>query len=153
MRLVLTVQEVRPLGEQLPTDNIGAATTELTIDSHKKAKKPKKNTLRHNVYWYGPADLELTAEDFGRKGRRIGRVELDPEADALEQDFDLTDIVVDGGLESIGIRIQSAMDHAQPGGSDDEDQNEDGTEGEAAASRATARNATAFLLTLHAVAD
>ena len=155
MRLVLGIQEVRTLGEQPPVDtNLAAAVNDLvTADSSEdKQKKPKKKSLQHNLYWYAPADLELTPDDFGRKGRRLGRIQLDPDGDPLQQDFDLTGVVLEGGLDSIGIRIQSAMDHAKPGG-EEEDQNEDEDEGVSVQSRAAARNATAFMLTLEVVAD
>ena len=117
MRLVLGIQEVRTLGEQPPVDtNLAAAVNDLvTADrSEDKQKKPKKKSLQHNIYWYAPADLELTTEDFGRKGRRLGQIQLDPDADPLQQDFDITDLVLEGGFDSIGIRIQSAMDHTVP---------------------------------------
>jgi type VI secretion system secreted protein Hcp len=155
MRLVLTLQEVRSLNEPPVETNVAAAAPDLVMaesSDEDKQKKPKKNTLRHNIYWYAPADLELTADDFGRKGKRLDRVQLDPDGDPLQQEFDLTEIVLEGGFDSIGIRIQSAMDRAKPGGEDD-DQNEDEAEGESAESRAAARNATAFLLALEAVAD
>ena len=122
-------------------------------DAHEdKPKKPKKKSLQHNLYWYAPADLELTTDDFGRKGRRLGQIQLDPDGEPLQQDFDLTEVVLEGGFDSIGIRIQSAMDHAKPGG-EEEDQNEGEDEGVSAASRAAARNASAFMLTLEVVAD
>jgi type VI secretion system secreted protein Hcp len=155
-RLVLGVQEVRTLAEQPPNDaNLAAVTTDLvTSDSadDEKSKKPKKKSLQHNIYLYGPTDLELTPDDFGRKGRRLGRLELDPDGDPLQQDFDLTEIVLESGFDSIGIRIQSALDHAQPG-NEDEDQDSIEAESETAESRAAAPRATAFMLTLEVVAD
>jgi type VI secretion system secreted protein Hcp len=151
LHLVLTLQEVRGLVEQPAVDtNLAAAVTDL-VTTQSSVDKPKKNTLRHNIYWYGPADLELTSDDFFRKGRRLGRVQLDLGGDALQQDFDLTDIVLDGNLDSIGIRIQSALDHAGP--PDEEDDAEDVSEGESDASSAAAPNAAMFMLTLQAVAD
>jgi type VI secretion system secreted protein Hcp len=155
MRLVLGLQEVRALSEQPPIDtNVAAVTTDLVTNGSddEKTKKPKKKSLQHNLYLYTEADLELTPDDFGRKGRRLGRIELDPDGDALQQDFDLTEIVLDGNLGSLGIRIQSAMDHAQPG-NEDEDQDSVEAESETAESRAAAPRATAFMLTLEVVAD
>jgi type VI secretion system secreted protein Hcp len=156
MRLVLGLQEVRSLGEQTPVDtNLAAVTTDLVtteIVDEEKPKKPKKKSLQHNIYWYESADLELTPDDFGREGRRLGRIELDPDGDPLQQDFDLTEIVLNGNLGSIGIRIQSAMDHAQPG-NEDEGQDSIGAESETAESHAAAPRATAFMLTLEVVAD
>ena len=155
MRLVLGIQEVRTLGEQSRVDTNLAATVNdvVTADSSEdKQKKPKKKSLQHTLYWYAPADLELTTDDFGRKGRRLGQIQLDPDGDPLQQEFDLTEVVLEGGFDSIGIRIQSRMDHAKPGG-EEEDQSEDETEGVSAESRAAARNATAFMLTLEAVAN
>ena len=156
MQLVLGVQQVRSLGEQPPVDtNLAAVTTDLVtteIVDEEKLKKPKKKSLQHDIYLYTEADLLLTPDDFGRKGRRLGRIELDPEGDSLQQDFDLTDIVLDGNLGSIGIRIQSAMDHSQPG-NEDEDQDSIGAESETAESRAAAPRATALMLTLEVVAD
>jgi len=157
MRLVLGLQEVRSLGEQPPVDtNLAAVTTDLVttdiVDGGPKPKKPKKKSLQHNIYLYTEADLLLTPDDFGRKGRRLGRIELDPDGDPLQQDFDLTEIVLDGNLGSIGIRIQSAMDRAQPG-NEDEDQNEVEAESVTAESRAASPRATAFMLTLEVVAD
>jgi len=146
--LVLTVQEMRDVIEQPPVDaNLAAVTTDIVATD----QKPNKNTLRHNIYWYAPADLELTPDDFGRKGRRLGRVELEPEGEPLQQDFDLTDIVLDGSLDSIGIRIQSAMDHAGP--DDEADTDEDAAAVETESSRAAAPNAAMFVVTLEAVAD
>lgn len=156
LRLVLGLREVRTLGEQLPVDtNLAAVTTDLVTNESsddEKTKKPKKKSLQHNLYLYPEADLSLTPDDFGRKGRRLGRLELDPDGDPLQQDFDLTEIVLDGNLGSVGIRIQSAMDHAQPG-NEDEDQTEEDAESEIAESRAAAPKATAFMLTLEVVAD
>jgi type VI secretion system secreted protein Hcp len=153
MRLVLGLQEVRSLNEQPPTDtNLAAVTTDLVTNGTDDEKKPKKKSLQHNIYLYTDADLELTPDDFGRKGRRLGRIELDPDGDPLQQDFDLTEIVLDGNLGSFGIRIQSAMDHAQPG-NEDEDQDSIEAESETAESRAAAPKATAFMLTLEVVAD
>jgi type VI secretion system secreted protein Hcp len=156
MRLVLGLQEVRSLGEQPPVDtNLAAVTTDLVtteIANDENSKKPKKKSLQHNIYLYTEADLALTPDDFGRKGRRLGRIELDPDGDPLQQDFDLTDIVLEGNLGSIGIRIQSAMDHAHPG-NEDEDQDLTEAESETAESRAAAPRATAFMLTLEVVAD
>ena len=155
MQLVLGVREVRPVGEQIPGNtDLAALTTDLVANGsdEEKTKKPKKKSLQHNVYLYTDADLELTPDDFGRKGRRLGRLELDPDGDPLQQDFDLTDIVLDGNLGSIGIRIQSAMDHAHPG-NEDEDQDPNEAESETAESRAAAPRATAFMLTLEVVAD
>jgi hypothetical protein len=155
MQLVLGVQEVRSLSEQPPINtDLAALTTDLVTNGSddEKTKKPKKKSLQHNVYLYTDADLELTPDDFGRKGRRLGRLELDPDGDPLQQDFDLTEIVLDGNLGSLGIRIQSAMDHAQPG-NEDEDQDSIEAESETAESRAAAPRATAFMLTLEVVAD
>jgi type VI secretion system secreted protein Hcp len=149
MRLVLGVQEARkpPVGTDL-----AAVTTDLVTNESANDEKPKKKSLQHNIYLYTDADLELTPDDFGRRGRRLGRLELDPDGDPLQQDFDLTDIVLDGNLGSIGIRIQSAMDHAHPG-NEDEDQDLTEAESETAESRAAAPRATAFMLTLEVVAD
>ena len=155
MQLVLGVQEVRSLGEQPPVDtNLAAVTTDLVTSGsdEEKTKKPKKKSLQHNIYLYPDADLELTPDDFGRKGRRLGRIELDPDGDPFQQDFDLTEIVLDGNLGSLGIRIQSATDHAQPG-NEDEDQDSIEAQSETAESRAAAPRATAFMLTLEVVAD
>jgi type VI secretion system secreted protein Hcp len=154
MRLVLGIQEVRTLSEQPPaTTDLAAVNDLITTDgSQDKPKKPKQKSLQHNLYWYAPADLELTPDDFGRKGRRLGQIQLDPDGEPLQQDFDLTVVVLEGGFDSIGIRIQSATDHAKPGG-EDEDPNESENEGASAESRAAGRNPSAFLLTLEVVAD
>ena len=153
MRLVLTLREVRSLNEPPVETNVAASATDLvTTESsdEDKQKKRKKKILRHDIFWYAPADLELTPDDFGRQGRRLGRVQLDPDSESLAEDFDLTDLVLDEGLGTIGIRIQSAMDHAAPG---DEDDNDEEESEESAASRAAASKPAAFMLTLQAVAD
>jgi type VI secretion system secreted protein Hcp len=153
MRLVLTLREVRSLSEPPVDTNVAATATDLAAtegSDDNKQKKPKKKTLQHNIYSYAPADLELTPDDFGRKGKRLGRVQLDPDSESLEEDFDLTELVLDEGLDAIGIRIQSAMDHAKPGDEDD-DSEEESEESEA--TRAAASKPAAFTLTLQAVAD
>ena len=151
LRLVLTLQEVRvPLAQPSVDTNIAAAVTDLAT-TQRSDDKPKKNTLRHDIYWYGPADLVLTPDDFDRPARRLGRVQLDPAGDPLRQDFDVTDIVLDGGFGSIGIRIQSAMDHNASGLEDNGDEQEPDAESDAVL--ATASNAAMFTLTLSAVAD
>jgi len=151
LRLVLTLREVRAAVDQLPgATNLAAAATD-NVTTPDSDDKPKKNPLRHNIFWYGPADLELTPDDFDRPGRRLGRVQLDPASDPLQQDFDLTDIVLDGGFDSIGIRIQSALDHSRSGDADDAEEQEPDAGSDR--SGAAAPNAAMFMVTLQAVAD
>lgn len=119
MRLALTVREVRT-GEQPPSDQVTGELAQTAATATDGAK-PKK-LFRHRLYWYGPTDLELTAEDFDRKARRFGRIQLDPEGDAAEKEFDLTRIVRRNDLSSLGIRIQSAMDRTNL---EDESDNDD----------------------------
>lgn len=124
MRLALTVREVRAL-EQPPVDQVTGQQLSATAENGEK--KPKKRMFRHNLYWYGPTDLELTTEDFDRKARRFGRIQLDPEGEAAEKEFDITRFVRGNDLESIGIRIQSAMDKTNL---DADDKNNDDPEPE-----------------------
>jgi type VI secretion system secreted protein Hcp len=105
MRLALTVREVRTLTEQPPVDQINAEVLAQTV-----AVKPKKRLFRHKLFWYGPTDLELTTDDFDRQARRFGRIQLDPEGDPAEKEFDVTRFVRKNDLTSIGFRIQAAMD-------------------------------------------
>jgi type VI secretion system secreted protein Hcp len=72
---------------------------------------PVKKLARHDVYWYGPTDLQLTPDDYSRDAQRLGSLQVDPSGTPAEASFDLCEIVNKHGLESIGIRIQSAMDH------------------------------------------
>jgi type VI secretion system secreted protein Hcp len=105
LRVALTVREVRSLDQPL--------VDQLAVDSlTPTAAKPNKQLFRHNLYWYGPADLALTTDDFDREARRFGRIQLDPEGDAAEKEFDLTRLIRRNGLDSIGIRIQSALDRS-----------------------------------------
>lgn len=123
LRLALTVREVRNLVEQPPVDQVNIELPPVDGLAPTAAVKPKKKPFRHILYWYGPTDLALTTDDFDRKARRFGRIQLDPEGDPAEKEFDLTRIVRRNGLDSIGIRIQSAMDRSHP--EDDETDNDD----------------------------
>lgn len=166
MRLVLGVQEARTADQPPTGTNLAAAATELvtTERSGDTPKKPKTKTLQHHVYWYAPADLALTVEDFDRKGQRLGRLQLDPDGEPLHRDFDLTEIAVEGHLASIGIRIQFALDHAGSGedgenGDDNDDHRDEDENGDrphavkGAGAQATPRRPAAFMLTLQVVAD
>jgi type VI secretion system secreted protein Hcp len=105
--LMLSVREVRQ-----PTDSTGGEPPE-ELDEVRRTPPgngPQKKLFRHDLYSY-PADLELTAEDFSRHGRRLGSIQADPGGDPGEASFDLCQIVKEHGLDTIGIRIQSAMDH------------------------------------------
>ncbi len=118
--LMLDVREVRPAGEIIgvPSDQLVivgdvAAAPGDTLNAF-PGKGPVKKLFRHDVYWYGPADLALTAEDFSRRARLLGSIQVDPSDPSgtpAEMAFDLCEIVRQNGLASIGIRIQSAMDH------------------------------------------
>jgi type VI secretion system secreted protein Hcp len=122
LRLALTVREVQTAEEQPPVDQLSVESLTQT------AVKPQKKLFRHKLYWYGPADLELTTDDFDREARRFGRIQLDPEGDAAEKVFDLTRIVRKHDLGSIGIRIQGAMDKTHQGDAAENDN--DDPEGE-----------------------
>jgi type VI secretion system secreted protein Hcp len=124
LRLVLTVREVRTLIEQPSVDQINTARPSVDSLTQTAAVKPKKKQFRHILYWYGPTDLELTTDDFDRKARRFGRIQLDPDGDPAEKEFDLARFVRNNDLDSIGIRIQSAMDQTHLD-SDDEKDNDD----------------------------
>ena len=106
--LLFTCRELRPAQEQPPADviNVDAVLTDP------RAVGPQKKLGRHDLYWYAPADLELTAEDFFRHGKKLGSLVVDPSDPSgvlAEATFDLTEI--GAANDTIGIRIQSAMDH------------------------------------------
>ena len=110
--LMLDVREVRQpseiTGGQPPED---VDEVRATPPDTFPGRGPVKKLSRHDVYWYGPADLELTAEDFSRRARLLGSIQVDPSSPPAEMSFDLCEIVRQNGLANIGIRIQSAMDH------------------------------------------
>ena len=107
--LMLDVREVRQ-----PSETPGGEDPEELPEARRRAPGPVKKLSRHDVYWYGPADLELTPDDYSRKGHRLGSLQADPDGEPAEMSFDLCEIVKKHGLESVGIRIQSAMDHTVP---------------------------------------
>ena len=114
--LTLTVREVRQ-----PSDSTGGAPPEEGDEFRRTPPGPAKKIGRHDLYYYA-ADLELTTEDFSRKGRRLGSIQVDADADPAESSFDCSELVqwaASQGSQSIGIRIQSAMDHSAP--SEEED--------------------------------
>jgi type VI secretion system secreted protein Hcp len=107
--LTLTVREVRQ-----PTNSTGGTPPEDADEVRRTPPGPAKKLGRHDLYYYA-ADLELTAEDFWRKGRLLGSIQVDADADPAESTFDCSELVqwaVSQGSQSIGIRIQSAMDHS-----------------------------------------
>jgi type VI secretion system secreted protein Hcp len=104
--LMLDIREVRQ-----PDDTTGGEPPEELPEARRRAPGPLKKLSRHDVYWYGPADLELTPDDYSREAHRLGSLQADPDGEPAEISFDLCDIVKKHGLESVGIRIQSAMDH------------------------------------------
>ena len=104
--LMLDVREVRQ-----PSETPGGEDPEQLPEARRSAPGPGKKLSRHDVYWYGPADLELTPDDFSREAHRLGSLQADPSGESAEASFDLCEIVKKHGLESVGIRIQSAMDH------------------------------------------
>jgi type VI secretion system secreted protein Hcp len=122
LRLVLTVREVRPI-QQL-TDQVPLTVNNLDT-AVASTEPPNKKSLRHDLSWYGPTDLELTAEDYGRPAHRFGQIQVDPGGDPVEQQFDLTRIVRRHDLDSVGIRIQAALDRAHD---DTDDENGDDQE-------------------------
>ena len=107
--VMLDVREVRQ-----PSETPGGDDPEQLPEARRRAPGPVKKLSRHDVYWYGPTDLELTPDDFSRTAHRLGSLQSDPSGEPAEMSFDLCEIVKKHGLESIGIRIQSAMDHTVP---------------------------------------
>ena len=105
--LTLDIREVRQ-----PSEIIGGDPAEDLPDARRSPPGPVKKLSRHDVYWYASADLELTAEDFSRNARLLGSVQVDPsDPSGAATSFDLCEIVQKHGLDTVGIRIQSAMDH------------------------------------------
>jgi type VI secretion system secreted protein Hcp len=104
--LMLDIREVRQ-----PSGIIGGEPAEELPEARRSPPGPVKKLSRHDVYWYGPADLLLTPDDYSREAHRLGSIQADPNGEPGEMSFDLCEIVKKHGLESIGIRIQSAMDH------------------------------------------
>jgi type VI secretion system secreted protein Hcp len=107
--LMLDIREVRQ-----PSDTTGGEDPEHLPEGRRRAPGPVKKLSRHDVYWYGPADLQLTPDDFSRQAHRLGSLQADPSGEPAEASFDLCEIVKKHGLDSVGIRIQSAMDHSVP---------------------------------------
>ena len=106
--LFFTCREFRPAQEQPPGDIINVDAVLTTPDM----VGPQKKLDRHDLYWYAPADLVLTGEDFFRQGKKLGSLVVDPSdpsSELAEATFDLTEIAA--ANDTIGIRIQSAMDH------------------------------------------
>ena len=95
-----------------PNDTTGGEPPEELPEARRRAPGPLKKLSRHDVYWYGPTDLELTPNDYTRKAHRLGSLQADPSGEPAEVSFDLCEIVKKHGLDSVGIRIQSAMDHS-----------------------------------------
>lgn len=115
--LTLTVREVRQ-----PSDSTGGAPPEEGDEFRRTPPGPAKKIGRHDLYYYA-ADLELTTEDFSRRGRRLGSIQVDADADPAESSFDCSELVqwaTSQGSHNIGIRIQSAMDHSAPAEEEDE---------------------------------
>ena len=107
--LMLDVREVRQ-----PSETPGGEDPEQLPEARRRAPGPVKKLARHDVYWFGPADLELTPADFSRAAHRLGSLVSDPSGEPAEMSIDLCEIVKKHGLSSVGIRIQSAMDHTVP---------------------------------------
>ena len=112
--LMLDIREVRQ-----PSDTTGGEGPEELPEGRRRAPGPVKKLSRHDVYWYGPADLQLTPEDYSRKAHRLGALQADSSGEPAGMSFDLCEIVKKHGLESVGIRIQSAMDHSVPADKED----------------------------------
>jgi len=107
--LTLDVREVRQ-----PDETPGGEEPEELPEARRTAPGPVKKLSRHDVYWYRPADLELTPDDYSREAHLLGSLQADPSGEPAEASFDLCEIVKKHGLDSVGIRIQSAMDHTVP---------------------------------------
>jgi type VI secretion system secreted protein Hcp len=106
--LMLDIREVRQ-----PSDTTGGEGPEEIVESRRSAPGPVKKLSRHDIYWYGPTDLLLTPDDYSREAHRLGSLQADSSGEPAEMSFDLCEVVKKHGLESIGIRIQSAMDHTR----------------------------------------
>ncbi len=106
--LMLDIREVRQ-----PSEIIGGEPPEEIVEGRGSAPGPVKKLSRHDVYWYGPTDLQLTPDDYSRVAFLLGSLQADPSGEPAEMSFDLCEVVKKHGLETIGIRIQSAMDHTR----------------------------------------
>lgn len=104
--LMLDIREVRQAA-----DTTGGEPPEEIVEGRRSAPGPVKKLSRHDIYWYGPTDLLLTPDDYSREAHRLGSLQADPSGEPGEISLDLCEVVKKHGLESIGIRIQSAMDH------------------------------------------
>jgi len=95
----LMVSEVREAATPPPpvdTTNVGPGSSAL-------APQP---VLHFDVLFYTPADGVLTLEDLTRPGKRIGTLTVDPRGAPASLDIDLTETLVQGNLNSFGIRLQ-----------------------------------------------
>jgi type VI secretion system secreted protein Hcp len=106
--LMLDIREVRQ-----PSEISGGEPPEEIVEGRGSAPGPVKKLSRHDVYWYGPTDLLLAPDDYSRVAFLLGSLQADPSVEPAEMSFDLCEVVKKHGLESIGIRIQSAMDHTR----------------------------------------
>ena len=62
--------------------------------------------LHFDVFLYTPADGVLTLEDLTRPGKRVGTLTVDPRGAPASLDVNLTETLVQGNLNSFGIRLQ-----------------------------------------------
>ena len=130
LRLITT--EIReaatPPGNTDLVDVAASRTTSATDENEddKNAKQPKKaKKIRFDVIMYTPADLELTADDLTRKGKRIGTIVVDPDGDPATLITDLTKLLKKRELESFGIRLQLRGARVKDFGEDDGDENDE----------------------------
>jgi type VI secretion system secreted protein Hcp len=97
----LEVAELRAIG-QPPTD-----TTIVNATNRLIQEGPQPHLAgRFDVLLYQPADLVLTADDFGRHGKKIGRLTVDPAGPPASFSTDITDLLAKKGNGTFGIRIQ-----------------------------------------------
>ena len=118
--LLLRLTEIREAAT--PPAQIATALGGQADDVDGKPKRaPKPHQARFLVLHYEPADLVLTVDDFDRPAHRLSQITLDPAQPPAELTLDLTRLVTRRQIDSLGLRIQSALDHSGREQDDDDD--------------------------------
>ena len=107
----------------LPVLNAGDGTLTLTVNEIRELTEggsaPPVPDLNFDVFFYAPADLQLTPEDLSRPGKRIGSIHIEPRKDPASLEFNFTNEVREAAIGTFGIRLQlrggPASDWSGPG--------------------------------------
>ena len=116
IRLITT--EIREAATP-PGDVVNAAATAAGAEPH---------LLHFDVFLYTPADGVLDVDDLTRKGKRIGRITVDPNAPPTTLTTDLTNLIRRRRLGTFGIRLQLRGAHLPELNEDQNDEDDDDVE-------------------------